>query len=1462
MTRNSELPPRLPGLLLQTAETGLSTITDTSGNFTLPGLTAGDNHFEYDASSATAPNGSFYGAFIGNKDIIGNVNNIITRPIYLMRIDTAGEVQVDPANTTILTNPNLNITLTIPPNTVKDENGNDYTGMLSISEVPADFTPGSLPDELGPGLVISLQPMGLTFAQPVPITFPNFDNLTPGSHVDLWSLDHATGEFFIAGKGEVSVDGSVIDTIEGGIIASSWHTVVPDPLDNTKDPGQNETSENTKKSDCNETKSGFITQTGNYFDDHTLSGYRSLGVSRGLKFVYNSTSAFPCPIINTQTSLDPLTAVPDAISTELSVGGVDFDNETFKQGTVDLVRQSSMFDATSIETGNYLYFLYTTSHYTASTVSSSNLGNVIVNNQAKSPFGAGWTLFGLQKLQGLSDSVEQVVITEGYGTAKSFQTKFFATPTNFSGSFGQFRIVSNDFNGDGSIDLATANYFGNNPNVSILIGDGVGNFSSPISFSVSDWPASITTGDFNGDGIIDLATANDNDNVSILIGDGTGNFSLPIDFSVGTMYPFSIVSGDFNGDNVLDLATANGYWLFGDESSISVLLGDGNGNFSLPTIFSVGNSMIPVMISEDFNGDNVLDLVVANEDESSISVLLGDGNGNFSTPTSFAVGDGPFSIVPGDFDGDDLPDLAVVNGYDSTVSILLGDGNGNFSQSTNIAINRFTRSIATGDLNGDNILDLAVANEDDSSILIYSGDGTGNFLLASAHFIDGMAWSIVISDFNGDNLADLATANLDNDTVSVLLGETSIMETPLGDFSTLVKNEDSTFTRTMKDGTVINFDVNGLHTSTVDRNGNTTTYAYDLNELLTSITDPVGLVTTLQYQNGLISSVTDSAGRTTNFQHDSNGNLITIIDPDNSESSYTYDTRHLMTTETDPNGNTHTINYSFAGRFESMDFADGSMQHLSPSLQLGLVDISTGVGDSALNPDPVNVLADDIISTTTDGNGNVTTTKTDSFGAITESTDNCCLGRITSIERDEDGLPTTITRANGAITANTYDATGNLLISDDQSIGAITTLTYDPIFNQVTSITDPNGNVTTINYDATGNPIEVIDAQSNTSTQTFNAQGQLTGITDALGNTTTFTYDTNSNLATVTDPLLNVTTLTTDVPGNVIAALDANGNVTQFTYDVLNRLTSVTDANSNITNYTYDANGNLTQVTDANGNITTFVYDSMDRVVTNTDPLGNSDTFVYDGNENLISTTNRNAQIITFQYDSLNQLINKILPGSLVTTLDYDLVGNLTSIIDPDSNLAFTYDDADRLLSAATTGSPNQPDVTIDYTYDNNGNRLTMVDSITGTTNYVYDTLNRITSITNPAAQSTGFSYDILSRRTATTLANGVTTDFTYDVNSRLTNLQHVLGVTTLSDFGYSYDNVGNRTAMSTTRTGASVNSSLSYVYDNIYQLTQATNPLAALPDETFTYDPLGNRLQSDGQAVDSTIGTGNRLFG
>jgi len=510
---------------------------------------------------------------------------------------------------------------------------------------------------------------------------------------------------------------------------------------------------------------------------------------------------------------------------------------------------------------------------------------------------------------------------------------------------------------------------------------------------------------------------------------------------------------------------------------------------------------------------------------------------------------------------------------------------------------------------------------------------------------------------------------------------------PAGDFSMLVKNPDGTFTRTLKAGTNINFDSQGFQTSLVDRNGNTTSYGYDAQGRLVTITDPVGLTTTFSYTGEFLSSITDPANRITSFDRDGEGNLTKATFPDSTTNTFGYDTHHLMISETDERGNSSQRVFDSLGRFVSGTRKDGSPAGATNIQSVGFADHSAGQGTEA-NPAPV-ARASDALSTLTDGKTNTTSFVTDSFGAITRQVD--AFGQETLIERDDNGLPTKITRPNGAVLEMAYDPRGNLLTSTDP-VNATTTFTYDPVFNQVTSITDPKSNPTIINYDANGNPEEIIDALSNRTEMTYDSGGLLTSVTSAVGepeeNTTTFTYDAKGNLLTTTDPLNNVTTLEYDTAGNVTKSTDAEARVSEFTYDSMNRLVSVLDPDLKVTQYSYDARGSLIEVTDAKNQTTTFVYDEMGRLISATNPLNLTETFIYDANGNLTSTRNRNGQVLTFDYDALNRLTQKTLPpsqsqaGPQVTTFDYDAVGNLLRVANPATNVFNNYDLANRLVSS------------------------------------------------------------------------------------------------------------------------------------------------------------------------------------
>ena len=354
----------------------------------------------------------------------------------------------------------------------------------------------------------------------------------------------------------------------------------------------------------------------------------------------------------------------------------------------------------------------------------------------------------------------------------------FSLRNDYSTSAAPLGATAGDFNGDGKPDLAVVENNGqfSAGALSVFINNGGGTFQSPVDYAVGDNPQVAITGDFNGDGVLDVAVLNagasiQQGTVSVLLGNGNGTFQTHLDSTVGVTSN-SMVTGDFNGDGKLDLAAVSGIYSSssGWQGAIAILLGNGNGTFQAPSLVAVPNtSQLCSLAVGDFNHDGKIDLAVS-DCTSNVYVLLGNGNGTFASPVAYPV------YMPGvaaaaDFNGDGNIDLAVASSYNGFVYILLGKGDGTFQSAVSYSAGSNLDSLIVADFNGDGIPDMAIGDSYMRTAIVLLGNGDGTFggplnFPPAGNFPLGLAEG----DFNGDGAADLAMVNgWYSSTVSVYL---------------------------------------------------------------------------------------------------------------------------------------------------------------------------------------------------------------------------------------------------------------------------------------------------------------------------------------------------------------------------------------------------------------------------------------------------------------------------------------------------------------------------------------------------------------------------------------------------------------------------------------------------------------------------------------------------------------------
>jgi uncharacterized repeat protein (TIGR01451 family) len=322
-----------------------------------------------------------------------------------------------------------------------------------------------------------------------------------------------------------------------------------------------------------------------------------------------------------------------------------------------------------------------------------------------------------------------------------------------------YPIVIADFNDDGIPDLAVPLYGSNE--IAILLGSGDGTFAHPVMASLPDSIVSITqmvAGDFNGDGISDLAVIDsDNSKVDILSGKGDGTFTAEATNPPISGFPTYFATGDFNGDGKADLAVGK------TDGTIAILSGNGDGTFAALGSVNSGSSGAPIAAA-DFNGDGKLDIAVAAGSGASeaVIVLTGNGDGTFSSPFS---GGAPTStsvtwIQVADFNQDGAPDVILADSAGSA-TVFLNNG-GSVSESFPLVLGLrvpYYLEVGVGDLNGDGYPDIVAGGYYDSALGLYLTEPTETASASAAIQVNSVGQHLAQASFPAEGNYESSVSN-------------------------------------------------------------------------------------------------------------------------------------------------------------------------------------------------------------------------------------------------------------------------------------------------------------------------------------------------------------------------------------------------------------------------------------------------------------------------------------------------------------------------------------------------------------------------------------------------------------------------------------------------------------------------------------------------------------------------------
>ncbi len=1418
--------------------------------------------------------------------VFPSINNVITRPIYLPKLDIANGVKINPTQDTLVTTTAIpGASVLVRAGTLMNQQSTLFSDVLSITQVPPNLTPASLPSNLRPDMVLTIQPGEMVFTAPAPLTFPNSANYDIGTILDLWSINPVTGQFDDVGDMQVFADstapgGSIIQTTSGGVRNSSWHfPAPPDPEPEPDDDGD----EDDDCDECKDTNGNFEVEShsGALLDDHRFVTYQSMGQTQGFALHYDSKRADPRPIVHinysnlipqpNQRLVAALSFMKDGFEFEMpgyegDLGGLQGGEHFWKLDVTGTGRVALQADLSSMETGVYSYELrsgpmqFDGTRFTGTLATQTKELRVV--NSINSPFGSGWGMQGLLEIVENADG--SLLLIDGGGSEL-----YFGKPT----SQGQPYV---------------------NP---------PGNFTRLIKIDDGTFQQTLTDNT-----VVRFNTAN--------------RISTRTDRN-GNVWRFQ-----YDSNNILSKITDPA----GMETQFTVVAG------RITSIVDPANRITRLEYDADGNLIRVIDPDQTSKawkyDESHRIIAETDKRGFTERVAYDFAGRANKSIRS---NGTELrynpvqtqvlrPFSETIDPVNSpSVSELIeikssfADANGNVTEAL---LDKQGQARQTRDSEGrrsnvfrnaQNLVTTSADGRGFTTDMTY--DAQGNVLSVTDRVGSASGGSLFVTGHDSDDHAngeyqraglDFLTFGREASTQTELSFRSEIKIGYLGtsDGSQAGADESGYTDRTFIDldlatwpTTAFNgeFDILMIGTGgdfvsgqgSDSLNSQAAKFAEFFNEGGGIFVNTDNASLGQEFYNFLpaFGATQAAVGGTGVYSVTPDGLLIGLT-----EAIVDADPTHTEYKNVDPNlfrvFETHnqTGDPVAIGLFQG--FIGGGLGGLATSFMkydpnfAQVTEMTDGRGEKTVfdldaSNGNVSIQRRVVGNVDTTQNGEtddlVTRYTYTTFALIDTVTDP--LGRVTDYDYDSRGRLTSVTYAKGtadeAIMRYEYDLAGNQTAMIDGN-GNRTTYEYDLLNRMVkTTEADPDGAgpllppVTTFVYDVVGNVTSTTDANGSTSSSRFDDLNRLIESTgpdpDGTGPLpapiTRYTYDPVGNLDSVTDP---------------------NGNTTRYQYDGRNRRVESIDPDGGITKFTYDSDNNLSQVTDPVGNVTKFRYDARDRLVEEIDPLGKSILYGYDAANNLVQKTDRNGRVTKYSYDDLNRLIKEEWIGAadaVVNTITYryDFAGNLLSVDDKDSKLTYVYDARNRVKSVDNTGTPGAPSVILTYAYDDNSNVLSVTDTINAalgaTTSYTYDALDRLVVLGQSGNQVSNkrvnFTYNALGQYSAidryrdlagTQLVIG--TDYSYDLQNRLTLIDHKNAAnTSVAFYDYEYD-IASRISKITDIDGAT-----NYEYDDRDQLIRADHADAVFADESYTYDANGNRTNSHLHGSGYVTGPGNRLL-